>query len=413
MYREHFKLQDRPFIHAPGERLFQANATMTEALGRLQHVLTARDAVALVTGGPGVGKSALVEYALGALGSRVVLARVDLRYGDPADLCAATLLALGVDPPGSLPAQHIAGLRAAMGRFASEGKRLVLCLDTGNISTDVARQLLRVANLAGERGCQLNIVLMGPHPLHQQLDVPALIQLRQRIGIRHRVRPLTLVETDRYIRHQLEAVGADPAALLSSNVGAAVYCYVAGVPRLINTLLDAALSEACLQGVLRPDGGFIRRTAEGLGWKPLTPPQSAGEPVARPAGTTARPAAARNVAPQPVAQAGGGRMGSEPAGARVTAKPRMPEPSELTLALRAGGNAQGNTVSLAGDPKSPTAALFGAGEAAARHDEAPATVPMDEIDASATGMLRLQDLDERFAEAIFGREAAAGGQKRD
>ena len=67
----------------------------------------------------------------------------------------------------------------------------------------------------------------------------------------------------------------------------------------------------------------------------------------------------------------------------------------------------------AGDPKSPTAALFGAGEAAARHDEAPATVPMDEIDASATGMLRLQDLDERFAEAIFGREAAAGGQKRD
>ena len=38
-----------------------------------------------------------------------------------------------------------------------------------------------------------------------------------------------------------------PTTLMSSNVAAAVYCYVAGVPRLINTLLDATLSDAALQ----------------------------------------------------------------------------------------------------------------------------------------------------------------------
>ncbi len=427
MYREHFQLQDRPFIHGPGERLFQANATMTEALGRLQHVLTARDAVALVTGGPGVGKSALVERALAALGSRIMAARVDLRYGDPADIYAAILLALGTEFTSTHPLQAIHELRATMGRLGTGGKQLVLVLDIGGISTDVARHLLRVANLAGERGCQLNIVLMGPHPLHQQLDVPALIQLRQRIAFRHRVRPLTLVETDRYIRHQIEAIGADMTTLLSSNVGAAVYCYVAGVPRLINTLLDAALSDACLQGVSRPDGNFVKRTAEGLGWKPMTPPQSAADATARPTGTSARPAPLRGIPPKPAAAGTGERDPDAGISANIPRKSELPAPSELTLALRAsssagsGGStgstasrstsADSSTASLAEEQKSPTAALFGSSENKARSDTPAPAGTMDEIDSSATGMLRLQDLDERFAETIFGREAEAAAHK--
>lgn len=414
MYREHFKLQDRPFTHAPGERTFQANATMSDALGRLQHLLTARDAVAVVTGGPGVGKSALVEYALAALGSRVLAARVDLRYGDPAELYAATLLALGTTPGSMAPAQAFHELRLAMGRLAAEDKHLVLCLDISGISTDVARHLLRVANLAGERGCQLNIVLMGPHPLHQQVDVPALIQLRQRIAFRYRVRPLTLAETERYIRHQVEAVGADATALLSSNVGAAVYCYVAGVPRLINTLLDAALSDACLQGVQRPDGNFVKRTAEGLGWKPMTPPQSASDAAARPASPPARPAAVRSSPPKiaAVASSAGTERAPPAAAADSGRKPDLPEPSELTLALRASAATEAASVSLAAENRSPTAAIFGGSDGGRRAD-APPPVAMDEMDTSATGMLRLQDLDERFAETIFGREAEAAARRRD
>lgn len=412
VYREHFKLKDRPFAHAPGERTFQANATMSDALGRLQQLFTARDAVAVVTGGPGVGKSTLVEYALAALGSRVQAARVDLRYGDPADLCAATLLALGTTPSSMAPAQVHHELRLAMGRLAAEDKRLVLCLDISGISADIARHLLRIANLAGERGCQLNIVLMGPHPLHQQVDVPALIQLRQRIAFRHRVRPLTLAETDRYIRHQVEAVGADATALLSSNVGAAVYCYVAGVPRLINTLLDAALSDACLQGVQRPDGNFVKRTAEGLGWKPMTPPQSASDAAARPASAAPRPAAVRSSPPKIAAFASAERPRST-AAADAAGKPELPEPSELTLALRAGAAAEAASVSLAAENRSPTAAIFGGSDGGSRNEVPPPPVAMDEVDTSATGMLRLQDLDERFAETIFGREAEAAARRRD
>lgn len=407
MYCDHFQLSERPFTHSPGQRFFTANAGMSDALGRLQHVLTARDAVAVVTGGPGVGKSAIAECAAASVPDGVRLARVDLRYGEAEDLCASILLSLGEDAAGMRPVQALYALRAVMARLAGEERRLALLLDIAGISAEVARHLLRVMNAAGEQGCQLNLVLMGPHPLHQQVDVPAMIHLRQRIAFRHRVRPLTLVETDRYVRHQLEAVGADPAALMSANVAAAVYCYVAGVPRLINTLLDAALSDAALQKLQRPDGGLIKRTAETLGWKPITPVQAGPEPARSPA---SRPTAAAPAAPPKVSLVASGpaeRRENARNGAEARKAADLPPPSDMTLQLRAeavaGGG--GGTVPLAAEAKSPTAALFG-GAPAAAPAVAPAIVPMDEQDTGATGMLRLQDLDDRFAETIFGREAA-------
>jgi len=306
------------------------------------------------------------------------------------------------------PVQALYALRTAMGSFARDERPLVLLLDVAALSAEVARHLLRLVNLAGEQGCQLNLVLMGPHPLHQQVDVPAMIQLRQRIAFRYRVRPLTVAETDRYIRHQLEAVGAE--AIVSSTVAAAVYCYVAGVPRLINTLMDATLAEAALQSLQRPDGGLIKRAAEGLGWKPMTPPQGTAD--VRPAPVAARapaPPAARPAAPKVAVVAGSAPERREapravPAAAEAKSVD-LPPPSEITMQLRAddaiAGTREPAPTLASADNRSATAALFGGAATAA----AAAPVPMDDADTSATGMLRLQDLDDRFAETVFGKES--------
>jgi type II secretory pathway predicted ATPase ExeA len=446
VYRDYFKLRERPFTHAPGQRFFVANPGVADAITRLQHVLTARDAIAVLSGGPGVGKTAIVEQALSAMGERVVAVRVDMRYAEPEDLYVSLLLALGEDTAATGPAKALHGLRQAMARFVREGRRVVLSLDTGGMTADLAKHLLRVTNLAGEQDCQLNIVLMGPHSLHQQLDLPALIQLRQRAAYRHRVRPLTLSETDRYIRHQIEAAGGDPVTTLTTTVAAAVYCYVAGVPRLVNTLMDSALSHACINKQERPDGNQIKRTAEDLGWKPLSPPQSAAD--AANAVRTASPGGPRTpTAERGAAPAGAGKSAQTgrlavlvppPSADRARAaagvaaaaggnppRPVQPAPTEATLQLRGAGrdNETARTgrypslVSLASpEPARPTS-IFRQPDGAPRPAATPAVgrtppppIAMDPIDTSATGMLRLQDLDERFAETIFGKdldEAAA------
>jgi len=402
VYCDHFNLKERPFTHAPGQRFYEANAGVRDAIGRLEHALTARDAIAVLTGGPGVGKSTIAERALASLPERSSVARVDLRWAEPDEIYTAILLALEADAAELRPVQALHALRQFMARFVREDRSFVLSLDIGGITVDLARHLLRVANLAGEHDCRMNLLLMGPHPLHQQVDLPALIHLRQRIAFRHRVRPLTLSESDGYIRRQIEVTGGDPSALLSSSVSAAVYCYVAGVPRLINTLLDATLSDAAMQKQQRADGGLIKRTADGLGWKPLTPAQGSAE--SQKAASPSRPAPARSAPPKVaiLAAADARPVGAEPG----RAPPDMPGASEMTMQLRsngAPGNGRPPEVHLASDAKSPTAAHFGANnEAPKKNSSLPA---MDASDTSATGMLRLQDLDERFAETIFGNDA--------
>jgi general secretion pathway protein A len=399
MYCDHYGLKERPFTHAPGARFFAANDGVNEAVTRLMQVMTGRDAIALVTGGPGVGKSTLVERAAAELGDGVTVVRVDLRYGEAEDIYGAMLLALDENSVAARPAQALAAVRRLMARGQ---QRLVLSLDVGGMTADVARHLLRLANAAGEHGGQLNMVLMGPHALHQQLDLPALMQLRQRIAFRYRVRPLTLADTDRYIRHQVQAVGGDPITLVSANLPSAVFCYVAGVPRLINTLVDATLGEGVLQKDSPTDASLVRRAAEGLGWKPLA--TAAGTDRSQKA-TAARKEPAK-IAAIPTAVASRPEASGSPT-------VELLAPSEMTLQMRRSGTSatadvagtgQFPAISLHAEPR-PDAANKASADAKLRAVRPAPVVPMDDTDTGATGMLRLQDLDERFAETIFGNDA--------
>lgn len=387
MYRNHFKLRERPFTQSPGQRFFLPNAGVADAVTRLRHLLAARDAVAIITGGPGVGKSAIVEQALIMAGDDVVAARVDMRFAEAEELFPSLLLALGEPAAESTgTAQALHAVRRAISGCSERGQRIALVLDCAGLTSELAKQLLRLVNLAGEHGCQLNVILQGPHNLHQQVDLPALIQLRQRVGCRYRVRPLTIAETDRYIRHQIDAVGGNAGVTIAATVAAAVYCYVAGVPRLINTLMDTAFTDACLARIEQPDGSLIRRTAEQLGWRPLAPkPAEDAPPPTRttPAKADALAQTSRRPALAPLRP--------------VPAAPLRPVPVTMsTLAARAASLRHNDPVRLA-----------------PRRIDVPARPPvaMDAMDTGATGMLRLQDLDERFAEAVFGRaaeETAAG-----
>jgi hypothetical protein len=233
------------------------------------------------------------------------------------------------------------------------------------------------------------------------VDVPALIQLRQRVGYRYRVRPLTLAETDRYIRHQIEAVGGDAAKIVSGTVSTAVYCFVAGVPRLINTLMDAALSEACLAEIDQPDGNQVKRTAEQLGWKPLTPKQSATPTGAvasapRPAATAVTPAQADSASQTSRLRV----LRSVPAPGPAPAPAKLAPVSAATLTPRVPPTGD---EALRAEPRKPSPLPK-------------PIVAMDATDTGATGMLRLQDLDDRFAETVFGKdmeEAAAAVRGKD
>lgn len=387
MYCEHFRLNERPFCNAPGQHFFVPNAAVAEILSRLQHALTGRDTVALVTGGPGIGKSSLVARAARQLGDEFALAHADLRAAEPADLFAALLLTLGEQPQGTNETAQLLQLARAFGERRRQGQRAAVALDVGAVTVDVAKRLLRLAHQSGEAAGSMSIVLMGPHNLHEVLDQPGLIHLRQRLALRHRVRPFSLVETSDYLKHQLSQAGGDPSALLAPNAAAMACRYVAGVPRLLNTLMDAALATAALQRATLLSAETIARTAEGLGWRPLqtSKPKLTPRTPGRRAADTSPDAAGRrasDASPKPAARVGdvvalkGARAGEAPPASPATEKPP-----------RGGAEAGGPPA------EAPAAVLQRLTAEAQGRGAAP--------DLSATGMLRLEDLDDQFAETIF------------
>jgi len=359
----------RPFVEAP---YFVANPVQAHALVRLRHAVTFPGGLALVSGGPGVGKSSMVRHALAAVEGDVQLMSVDTRGADSAEFFDALLRGLGATSGESSTQPAIARLSEALQAQRRSGRQLVLLLDVAGLNVDLARRILRFQHLTGELDTPVSMVLQGPHTLHKHLDVPGLIQLRQRLSFRHQLRALSLLETSAYLKNCLSAGGGNPDELLASNAAASVYLYVAGVPRLIGTLMDAVLGELQAGQSGKVDAELVRHVAEQLGWKPIgARPVADGKPVSAPAQRqpAAAPAAADNRVVLPASDDTCRLQASRPADAPVTA-------------------ATADTARK--PPKEARPAPL---------------VPMDANDTGATGMLRLEDLDERFAETMFSEES--------
>ena len=390
MYVDHFKFQERPFANSPGTGFFLPAGEFEMTVARIQETMLARDAVAVLTGGPGVGKSSIVAHARKPIEDRAIVAYVDMRQTDPELLYDMLLLNLGAESSGGNTAESLNRLRVVINGHYKKDRRVTAVIDISGLTVERAKRLLRLVHMAGEPGGQLNVILLGPHTLHRLLDTPGLIHIRQRVGFRCRIRPLSVSETEAYIRHQLDTVGGNFDQILSSDVARSVYRYVSGVPRLINTLMDAALSEAGVQRLDKLTPALMDEMAADLGWKPLSRVErKPATPKTTPAPSPSAeiPELTRRSSDSPPAKSNGDAS-KESTGRLLAAAGLLDAEKGQAGADRAAEPASHDTPASMPDES---------------RDDAPSAYPeMSATDTSATGMLKLEDLDAKFAESAFG-----------
>ncbi|MFW2403675.1 MAG: ExeA family protein [Gammaproteobacteria bacterium] len=378
MYVDHFNLSHRTFTNAPETDFFMPNEQVSSAIARLRQVMLARDSVAIVTGGPGVGKSAFVAAAQATIEDKSLLLHADLRHTDSDMLASMLLLNMGVDEHDSSEAAVLNQLRVAIRRQNESGRRVTAVIDVSGMTVERAKRILQLVHLSGEPGGQLNIVLVGPHALHRLLNAPGLIHLRQRVGYRYRVRPFTVDEVDCYLEEQFERAGGAMASIMEDGAADTVFRYVGGVPRLINTLMDAALCEAAVQYENTISINRINAVAQELGWKPLAAQQPRAVKTAAETNAPAKP-------PELSVEQQVASPQSEPRPVSEATAMMLLDPQEMSS-------------------DSPPARDFP--KATDKIGDHPGVIPeMSASDTSATGMLRLEELDARFAETVFGEDA--------
>jgi len=392
MYAEHFNLSDRLFSGNPENAFFTPNRTVEGALKRVRDVLLARDAMTVISGGPGVGKSAFIAAAHAEIADRSTVVAVDLRQTDPALLANSVLAGLGAEVGDGNEADTLQRLRVAINTENEAGRKVTAVIDVTGLTVDRAKRILQLIHLAGEPGGQLNIIVLGPHALHRLLNAPGLIHLRQRIAFRYRIRPFNVSETSDYLEQQFEQAGGTFTDVFGDGAVETVFRYVGGVPRLMNTLVDAVMSQAVVVDAPRIESSLIEQTAKELGWRPL----ASGAQGTRTAKATRPPKAAEKSAELSLA------ADSTSASPKDSMDAEPEAVSESTAALLLDSGVLESSLKPKADVVEDNArAVSGV------TPEMPSMVPeMDANDTSATGMLKLEDLDARFAETIFGEDAS-------
>jgi len=102
-------------------------------------------------------------------------------------------------------------------------------------------QIRLLSNFETTRRKLLQILLVGQPELEAKLNLPQLRQLRQRIGLHCRIRPLTMPEASQYIRNRLRVAGARDLGVFTEPAVARMTTYSRGVPRVLNILGDHCL----------------------------------------------------------------------------------------------------------------------------------------------------------------------------
>jgi general secretion pathway protein A len=275
MYHRFFRLGEAPFSLQADPRFLYLSPTHARARACLDYAVDRRDGLVVVTGDAGCGKSMLVADLSSRVneGDLVVLDQTQL---DPRELLQTLLLRLGHGNVDADSPQLRERLQAELADRVRAGRRMTLIIDEAQHLPRKTLEELRVLADQLEDGSRLvGVILVGQPALARTLKSAGLEQLRQRVRLIYSLAPLTRSETRRYIHHRLGVAGAEHVVAIPPDAMRTIQRYTGGVPRLINVLVDMALTAAALERTEVVSADIVRRAVEELRWEPFAMRDSA------------------------------------------------------------------------------------------------------------------------------------------
>lgn len=244
MYRQFYGFQDDPFSLTPDPRFLYLTTQHREALNHLLYGIRQRKGFICLTGEVGTGKTTLCRALLRQLGPGYHTALILNPMLSRTQLVRAIADEFGVEVPP--PRDRLAGLAALdafLLRINAAGHDAVLIIDEAQDMPTRCLELVRLlGNLETETQKLLQIVLMGQPELRAKLQAPALRQLAQRITVRFHLQPMSLDDTEGYLRHRLEVAAGDTGTVcFEAGAVREIFRYSQGTPRLVNAVSDKAL----------------------------------------------------------------------------------------------------------------------------------------------------------------------------
>ena len=250
MYRHFFGINDPPFGTCSDPRFLYLTPQSQEVLSCLQYGVAARKGFVVMTGEVGTGKTTLLNSALNSFaGQRMSTAFVFNPRLNALDFLEFVLADFGIPSNTRTKSGMLLQLnRWLIERFRNGELCAIVIDDAQNLSWELLEEIRLLTNLEIASEKLLQIVLSGQPELEEKLRNPIVRQLRQRISLWCKTRPLTSEEAIAYIARRLEVAGASQPVFLPDAMQL-VHRYSKGIPRLINLICEHALVSAYVEEI--------------------------------------------------------------------------------------------------------------------------------------------------------------------
>jgi len=248
MYEDFLGLNTNPFQLSPDPYFLYSSEQNKIALASIAEAVRQRKGFVALTGEVGTGKT-LVLRCLFEVWERE---EIPFAYFIGPRLSTTDFLSYITFELGITVAEPTKGnlLRALYGFLLAQfekGLTTILVIDEAHqMPRSVLEEIRVLANFETAQQKLIQIVLVGQPELDRKLDSVELRSLKQRIAVRCQLRPLREEETFQYIKRRLEVAGAgsEAATIFPEQTVKAIHRYSLGIPRLVNSICDQALTTA-------------------------------------------------------------------------------------------------------------------------------------------------------------------------
>jgi general secretion pathway protein A len=241
-YLGRFGFSRRPFALTPDPAFYFESASHKEAMACLRAFLSQREALALVFGDVGTGKTIFSRHFLDSITQEGFNAGLIINpTSNKTDFLSEACEALGLDDIFSTK-DPMKNPQKGPGGAKRGGKGHVLAIDEAQLLSDpVLRFVAGLSSGEAQKSLPLHIILVGQDEIVSNLLPPEMGYLRRRIKTTCRLEPLREGEISHYIEHRLSVAGSKGKVGFTEDAVRLLYASSRGYPRIINTLCNHCL----------------------------------------------------------------------------------------------------------------------------------------------------------------------------
>ena len=291
MYKDFYGLKEEPFNITPDPRFLYWSQKHQEAFRHLVYGVQSNKGLAVLTGEPGTGKTAILRSVTEHLGEQypgihiafLVNSKINVQ-----DFFCLIFDEFGLEANEDSKSMYLIKLKNFLIQNHQNNQKNILILDEAqNFHAALLEEIRLLSNMeiAGEK--LLHIFLVGQPQLLTNVKTPGLGQLKQRLGIMYNLLPLNRLETELYIHKRLSVAGAHEVDIFRGDALDEIFTCAKGFPRLINIICDNALLFGCSANTYHISRDIIQRVARDMDLSTVeedVPPESGllTRPPARP-----------------------------------------------------------------------------------------------------------------------------------